>query len=344
MILLVCGGREYSMRAYDWLRLDALHVPVKMPSAVDVADQLAADVVADLRRRFDFEPGSVHALYEGGADGADICARAWAESRGVPYRDFTISEADWKAKGNSAGPRRNSSMLAAAVREAGQLRTELVGVAFPGGAGTEDMVHKLQAAGARVLDYRQPPVQRWTAEDVRRVEDLAEGHLCGGDPDWSAWPAAILRRWAERGADGIPLVSAHLWTDHGRVQLPPAGALYIGRHDHRNGILESPLCNPFRKAEGVDVAVLLERYRSHLRAAYQRNVKVRELLHGIRPWTLLVCWCHADRPCHGTVVADAALQAQAAAELKAAGRTLPARHWSAYREPHSSTATLSPTT
>lgn len=332
MILLVCGGREYSMRAYDWLRLDALHMPVEMSSAADVACDLPGNVQALVHQRYNFEPGPVHALFEGGAEGADTCARAWAESRGVPYREFAVSDADWAAKGKSAGPKRNASMLLAAQREAVHLKTELVGMAFPGGVGTADMVAKLRSVGARVLDYREPPVQRWTVEDVKRVEEIAEYHSCGGDPESYAWPRAILQRWAERGAAGVPLVSAHLWTDHGRVRLPPHGALYIGRHDHRNDIAESPLCNPFRKTEGTDVETLLERYRSHLRAAYQRNVKVQELLHSIQPWTLLVCWCHADKPCHGTVVADAALQAQAACELRAAGRDLPAKHWSAYRK------------
>lgn len=55
------------------------------------------------------------------------------------------------------------------------------------------------------------------------------------------------------------------------------------------------------------------------------------VLRALQPWTLLVCWCHATKPCHGMVVADAAQQLRAADELRASGRALPARHWSNYR-------------
>lgn len=318
MILLVTGGRELTLRPYDWLRLDAFHVPVKMLFGGDV-------MAADRHRRY--EPGPVHALYNGKCTGADTCARAWAESRGVPYRDFPYD----RSKGRAGGPARNASMLAAARREAEHLETELVGVAFPGGDGTANMVEQLDAAGVRILDYRQPPVQRWNAADVRRVEDLAEAGEADDLPAQDAWERAIMQRWAERGADGVPLCSAHLWTRQGRVQLPPHGALYIGRHDHRSNIPAGLLANPFPKAEGPDAATLLGRYQDHLRDAYRGDVKIRELLLSLKPWTLLICWCHENSPCHGTIVADAALQAQAAAEIKAAGRTLPAKHWSAYR-------------
>lgn len=337
MILLVAGGREYSMRAYDWLRLDALNFRSTLPPVT--ASRLAAysaqwgepseDMLAEMRGF----GGPVTALYEGEADGADTCARAWAESRGIPVRPFA---ADWK-QGKSAGPRRNALMLQAALLEATSLRTELTVVLFPGGTGTADMAAQAAAVDdprVGILDYRGGPAQRWTADDVRRAEGLAGDMEAGGDPSSYAWRVAIAARWAERGAVGMPLVSAHLLTDHGRVHLPPAGACYIGRFDHRNDIAESPLANPFRKTEGVDAAVLLERYRSHLRAAYKRNLPVQRLLHSLDPWTLLVCWCHADRPCHGTIVADAAMQVRSAAEMKAAGRELPAAHWTAYRQPN----------
>ena len=75
MILLVTGGRLYSMQPYDWLRLDAL---------------------------------GATALYEGEADGADLCALGWATSRGLPVRRY----------GKAAGPMRNAAMLEAAREEA----------------------------------------------------------------------------------------------------------------------------------------------------------------------------------------------------------------------------------
>lgn len=338
MILLVAGGREYSMRAYDWLRLDALHVEsaIAGPVAAVLRDHEAfygGNLPEAERKKLRAYPGPVTALYEGEADGADICARAWAESRGIPVRPFPYKS----ELGRAGGPARNADMLAAALEAAFAAGEPLAIVLFPGGSGTADMASRAAKAHAdfplivRVLDYRGGPAQRWTAEDVRAAEEMAESIQCGGDPPGYAWPKAIAARWIERGAAGMPLVSAHLLTDHGRVQLPPAGACYIGRFDHRNGIPEGLLANPFKKAEGEDVDVLLERYRSHLRGVYKRLPAVHDMLHGLAPWTLLVCWCHADRPCHGTVVADAAMQVQAAAELKAAGRELPAPHWSAYR-------------
>jgi hypothetical protein len=351
MILLVCGGREYTMTPYDWLRLDAFHFRSTLPAIVlqkvwDLTAQLGDEFVPAELERVRQYPGPVTAVYEGEATGADTCARAWAESRDIPVRPFS---ADW-SKGKSAGPKRNAVMLAAAVCEAVATGQVLLVVGFPGNDGTADMLaqaraeREIQAAGLiRIADYRGDLVQRWTAEDVQAAEMLAEGHSAGGEPDGYAWPMGIAERWIQRGAAGVPLCSAHLWTDHGRVHLPPAGALYIGRHDQRNGIPESLLANPFRKTDGVDVAVLLDRYRSHLRAAYQRNTAVRQQIHQIRPWTLLICWCHADRPCHGTVVADAAMQAQAAAELHQAGRSRPAKHWSAYRPPRTQERPCPPT-
>ena len=333
MILLVCGGREYSMRPYDWLRLDALHLPVKMPGRPHDAAEAGVSV-AELDRQWRC-PAPVLALYEGEANGADICGRAWAESRGVPVRPFP---ADWTA-GRSAGPARNARMLAAALAEATQA-DELVVAAFPGGTGTANMIGLAREAGVRVLDYREPFVQRWTADDIRAVEQHAEYAGSGGEPEKLAWSSAIMRRWAERGCSGIPLCSAHLWTDHGRVLLPPAGALYIGRRCA--GLDASLLANPFRKDPDADVAVLLGRYRDHLRALYKSNTGARAALHAIRPWTLLVCWCHASKPCHGTVVADAAMQSQAAAEIKAGGRELPAPHWSAYHSSSPAPPSLRP--
>lgn len=336
MIVIVTGGRDYTMRAYDWLRLDALHFEATTPPAsqavlADLSAFYGGDVgfvPEDERAKARGYPGPVTAVYEGEADGADTCARAWAASRGIPVRSF---EADWSRYGPAGGPRRNAAMLAAAVVEM-RGGEDVTVVAFPGGVGTADCVERAQEYGLNVLDYRGGPAQRWTAEDVKAAEGYAENEACGGDSPTYYWPKAIAKRWLERGAGGVPLVSAHLWTTHGRVNLPSHGALYIGRQDHRQGFDASPLCNPFRKTDGVDVQVLLERYRDHLRRAYKANAAVRGLLHSIRPWTMLTCWCHADKPCHGTVVADAAMQAQATAEINTAGRELPAKHWSAYRK------------
>jgi hypothetical protein len=342
VILLVTGGREYSMKPADWLRLDALHFPSSLsPEALARCYQMQVehggptDAMLEAARRY---PGPVTAVYEGEADGADTCARAWAESRGIPVRPFEVTRADWKEHGKAAGPRRNTTMLAAAMEEA-----EIVGgdvvlvVAFPGGPGTADMVEQAARArrqhpgAVRILDFRDGPAQRWTAEDVQAVQDTYESLRCGGDPEGYSWETAIMTRWLERGGQGMPLCSAHLWTmKGGKVELPTAACSYIGRYDHRHGIPEGVLANPFKLGEH-DPETILERYRSHLRSAYQRHRGVQTALRTLKPWTLLVCWCHATRPCHGTVAADAIAQVQAAIELKAAGRDLPAPHWTTYK-------------
>lgn len=75
-------------------------------------------------------------IIEGGARGADSLARVWAERRGVSVLEFP---ADWKRHGRRAGFVRNGEML---------LQQPDGVVAFPGGAGTADMMR--QARGASV--------------------------------------------------------------------------------------------------------------------------------------------------------------------------------------------------
>lgn len=79
-------------------------------------------------------------LIEGGARGADELAGQWATIRSVPV---TVVAADWKTHGKKAGPIRNRKML--------DLAPDLV-VAFPGGAGTADMMRAADSAGVRVID------------------------------------------------------------------------------------------------------------------------------------------------------------------------------------------------
>lgn len=109
MRVLVCGGRTYSKRLMVFKVLDTSYVTV---------------------------------LAQGGARGADALAREWALVRGVPFRQF---DAEWRRYGNSAGPRRNSRMLA-------EFKPELC-IAFAGGYGTADMVRKCRAAGIEVEEF-----------------------------------------------------------------------------------------------------------------------------------------------------------------------------------------------
>lgn len=92
-------------------------------------------------------------LIQGGAPGADRLAQKWAERNAVPVVTYP---ANWNA-GKKGGPMRNAFMLADG-------RPNLV-VAFPGGAGTADMIAKAEAAGVRV--HRAEPLNVTTLPVVR---------------------------------------------------------------------------------------------------------------------------------------------------------------------------------
>lgn len=75
----------------------------------------------------------------GMARGADVLAFSWAKSRGFPIDCYP---ADWQAHGRAAGPIRNQQMI-----DTG--KPDLV-IAFPGGAGTQDMMRRARATGIKV--------------------------------------------------------------------------------------------------------------------------------------------------------------------------------------------------
>ena len=81
----------------------------------------------------------VDRIVHGGATGADVLAQKWARLRGKPVMAYP---ANWSEFGKAAGPLRNRDML----------RIERPGlvVAFPGGAGTADMVRAARQAGVAV--------------------------------------------------------------------------------------------------------------------------------------------------------------------------------------------------
>jgi hypothetical protein len=110
--VIVCGGRDYDDRQQLFEILDAAH--------------MANPIVL---------------LIHGAAKGADTLAAIWAKDSGVPCQAF---QANWEADGKSAGPIRNQRMLDIGL-------PHLV-IAFPGGAGTADMVRR--------AEYRKVPVAR----------------------------------------------------------------------------------------------------------------------------------------------------------------------------------------
>lgn len=83
-------------------------------------------------------------IIEGGASGADNLAKKFGEWKGIPVDTY---RANWRQHGVGAGPLRNQRML-------DEGRPDLV-VAFPGGAGTFDMVRRARAAGIEVLEVTQ---------------------------------------------------------------------------------------------------------------------------------------------------------------------------------------------
>ncbi len=111
MTVIVCGGRTYRNLTHVSSVLDSIH-----------------------------EKTPITLVIEGGADGADTCARLWAIQRDVNCDTY---KAQWAKFGKGAGPIRNQQML-------DEGKPDLV-VAFPGMHGTIDMMNRAHAAGVRVL-------------------------------------------------------------------------------------------------------------------------------------------------------------------------------------------------
>jgi hypothetical protein len=110
-VVLVCGGRKFVNRMHLNATLDAMR-------------QFYGDFI----------------IIHGGAVGADLMAHSWAIDNGLHAAKV---KALWAVHGKSAGPRRNSAMLA--------LRPDIC-VAFAGETGTADMVKKARAAGVETYE------------------------------------------------------------------------------------------------------------------------------------------------------------------------------------------------
>lgn len=110
--LLICGGRDFEDRL----------------SAFKALDWLLSHYPVDC-------------VIHGNARGVDRIGHLWAIKAGIDSEAF---QAEWNKYGNGAGPIRNQRML-----EIG--RPNYV-VAFPGGAGTADMVQRARSAGVTVWE------------------------------------------------------------------------------------------------------------------------------------------------------------------------------------------------
>ncbi len=80
-------------------------------------------------------------VIDGVAAGADYLGHKWAVSRGIENVRFP---AQWDKFGKSAGPIRNRQMIEEGLPD--------MGVAFPGGRGTDNMKSQLKTNGIKVLN------------------------------------------------------------------------------------------------------------------------------------------------------------------------------------------------
>jgi hypothetical protein len=124
--VLICGGREFADQA---LFNHTLHC---LPALI--SEHFKG------QRRLDSE----YCIIQGEAKGADRMAKVYAKYAGLPCMGF---EANWHYYENAAGPIRNRWM-----KKFGQPQ---IGLAFPGGSGTRDMMKALVAAGVPVFDVEK---------------------------------------------------------------------------------------------------------------------------------------------------------------------------------------------
>jgi len=146
MKVLVCGGRHYRARGKVFRVLD------------------------DLQRRLG---GLITHVVTGSATGADEHAEAWADERGVQR---VLCPANWNKLGRSAGPTRNALMLKLLVKSQDDkgLETSDIVLAFPGGAGTADMVQRARVAGFTVI-LSDAPVVSGAETKTAQAEELFHG-------------------------------------------------------------------------------------------------------------------------------------------------------------------------
>ena len=122
MKVAVCGGRYYSDQEYLFAVLDKVH-----------------------------ESYSITTIMHGGAKGADTLVGMWARSRHIGV--IKCYEALWNKYGRFAGPMRNRLML--------EDSPDLV-IAFPGGAGTENMINQAQKHKIPVMYKQTLGLRKWS--------------------------------------------------------------------------------------------------------------------------------------------------------------------------------------
>lgn len=126
MIIIVCGGRDFTDFRFLFKSLDRLH-----------KDRPITRIIEGGQRTRDKHTREI-------VGGADYWAMRWAKRNQIPC---TMERADWDAHKKAAGPIRNQLMI-------DKHQPELV-VAFEGGNGTADMVSKAKKANIEVMEIKQ---------------------------------------------------------------------------------------------------------------------------------------------------------------------------------------------
>jgi len=146
--VLVCGGRYFQNVVRLWRVLDAFHAKHTIAGVIEGG----SDAVA------------------GEYYGADFWARMWAKAHGIQ----SMTEfADWDQFGRWAGPKRDKEMI-------DKYDPEAV-IAFPGGAGTANMIKQARAAG---IDVHEVADER--LKTSARVGKPTLHQQSPARPDWHA--------------------------------------------------------------------------------------------------------------------------------------------------------------
>lgn len=129
MKILVCGGRSFADLSTSEKKKDKKSI-AQYNFVMQELHKITEEFSKFYKPDDNWLPSDI-TIISGGARGVDSVAIDFAVVNWCPFVEF---KADWKKHGKSAGPIRNQAMI-------DEGKPDLV-VAFPGGAGTADMVHR----------------------------------------------------------------------------------------------------------------------------------------------------------------------------------------------------------
>lgn len=143
----VSGGRDYHDDRRIFAVLDAIH-----SGDVQQVETVLGIAEAAIYEQAQCAGYPIACIVHGAAPGADLLAEDWAKQHEVAYRGYP---ARWRREGKKAGPLRNERMLAREHRPEGSRYPIALWLAFPGGAGTADMVRRCRAEGILVIEVTE---------------------------------------------------------------------------------------------------------------------------------------------------------------------------------------------